>query len=413
MNKQEIKWASHIPLIGGFTVAGLQEFEKAPEFISSYSAFAGNDALCHNYLENTKGLTYDKFLLDQEDIPEKYCNGYIDIMLGVPPCAGLSMCAAIKQDQRDCAAVNDWMLNSAEYILNKVKPKVYCFENAPGLSSNLGVKVREKIETIAQNYKYSVVYYKTNTVKHGIPQRRSRTYCFLVNSEYAPVLNFNKVEMPNYAEYLDLIPKESSLQDIFYCKDIYAETFEPVQYVKELYGETWRDSVLGDKDTCTVYNHLLDNGKLPAFLKWCEAKENCDPAVIKNVKFILEKASKGLGYRLGYKVVKLDKYAAGTMYSESLQRTLHPKYDRRLNAREIMHLMGMPHDFELLDLKHDVVKITQNCPVTTNRVMIRECIAILNNERKPYDKSVIFVNNEQEKVLDLQTKKEVKIKPLF
>ncbi|MEG1009389.1 MAG: DNA cytosine methyltransferase [Clostridia bacterium] len=413
MEKKEIKWAAHIPLIGGFGVAGLQEFETAPIFVSSYSAFAGNDGLFHNYMENTKGLKYDKFLLDVEDIPEKYCNGYIDIMLGVPPCAGLSMCAAIKQDQRDCAAVNDWMLNSAQYILEKVKPKVYCFENAPGLSSNLGVKVREKIENIASTFEYSVVYYKTNTSKHGIPQKRSRTYCFLVNTKTAPILEFKDKEMCEYVKYLDLVPKDATLQDVFYCNDIYADTFEPVQYVKELYGDKWRESLLEGRDSVSLYNVLLERNKLEDLLAWCEAKEDCDPAVIKNIKFILFKKSKGLGYRLGYKVVKLDRYAAGTMYSESLQRTLHPKYDRRLNAREIMHLMGMPHDFQILDYKKDVVKITQNCPVNTNRAMIEECIAIIKNERPFYTEKVLFINNEKGEIIQFnQDKKSKKAKTI-
>jgi site-specific DNA-cytosine methylase len=42
--------------------------------------------------------------------------------------------------------------------------------------------------------------------------------------------------------------------------------------------------------------------------------------------------------------------------SNTMFTTVHPDEDRFLNAREMMHLMGLPHDFEIDSVKD--VKVT-------------------------------------------------------
>ena len=50
--------------------------------------------------------------------------------------------------------------------------------------------------------------------------------------------------------------------------------------------------------------------------------------------------------------------------SNTMTTIVHPDEDRFLNAREMMHLMGMPHDFEIDAIKN-IKHIAQNVPVRT------------------------------------------------
>ena len=56
--------------------------------------------------------------------------------------------------------------------------------------------------------------------------------------------------------------------------------------------------------------------------------------------------------------------------SRNLSDMLHPKYDRSLTIREAFHMMGFPHDFELLGGVKNVQMISQNVPVCTAQDMV-------------------------------------------
>ena len=49
---------------------------------------------------------------------------------------------------------------------------------------------------------------------------------------------------------------------------------------------------------------------------------------------------------------------------KTMDNGIHPDEDRYLNIREMMHLMGMPHDFEIDNVKN-INHIAQNVPVHT------------------------------------------------
>ena len=52
--------------------------------------------------------------------------------------------------------MNSWMYVSAEYVLSRIKPKVYFGENAPGLFNAIGQGVVDGLRLeIKTNYAYS------------------------------------------------------------------------------------------------------------------------------------------------------------------------------------------------------------------------------------------------------------------
>ncbi len=80
----------------------------------------------------------------------------VDVVNSVCPCAGLSM---LNTSASSDSATNDWMLESAKYVLGEVKPKVFWGENAPGLYGNMGKPVVEKLlKTIGEEFGYTFTF---------------------------------------------------------------------------------------------------------------------------------------------------------------------------------------------------------------------------------------------------------------
>ena len=40
-------------------------------------------------------------------------------------------------------------------------------------------------------------------------------------------------------------------------------------------------------------------------------------------------------------------HSFGTLMSKTIEFAVHPEENRFLNVREMMHLMGLPHDYEI------------------------------------------------------------------
>ena len=386
-----MKWISHIPLIGGFTIAGIEELECLPEAITSYAPFYENDSLLLRYTQDILKTNIPYYQLDV--IGDKIFDN-IDIVVGVPPCAGLSQASAYSVEQRLLCTTNDWMINSVHYVLKNIEPKVYVFENAPGLFNKMGEHVRNKINALAITYNYSVVYYKTSSIKHGLPQDRTRTYCFLVKGDKAPILDKYNTKLIPINEYLQLIPKSASLQDTYYAnkEDQDITQYEIYKYLKSLFGDEWREKIRGDKDLTCSYSFLRKENLFRDFREYILQLPNFDNRILKDVEHIIYKLSLGKNFRKNRRILTSFKEYTNTVIAERFANFTHPTIDRAFNIREFLHMMGMPHDFELYN-KKEFAKIAQNCPVTTNKDILKECKAIINNEREYSDERILFIDN--------------------
>ena len=179
-----MRFASIIPLIGGATIAMENVLQKKPEYILSYEDFKANDKHLVDYykgkvpyhLYGDNGLPY---------LP------HVEVINTVCPCAGLS---SLSPTASGDAAVNDWMLTSANLVLGTLKPDVFWGENAPGLASNIGKPVVEKLRKIARECGYTFSIYKTKSVFHGLGQIRNRTFYFFWKGDKVPRFEYIKRE---------------------------------------------------------------------------------------------------------------------------------------------------------------------------------------------------------------------------
>ena len=388
-----MKYIAHIPLIGGFPLAAMKATGENPQAVTSYTPFFDNDNLYLRYLKK-KNIDIPYYNIDKEEnITDlsKFINK-LDFVVGTPPCAGLSAAASLSKEDRLNSTVNDWMINSVEYVIGTLKPTVYTFENAPGLYTEMGAHVRAQLIDLCKTHGYAITFYKTDTLHHGIPQRRPRTYAILLKGNQAPKLRYTNSECPSVAEYLKDIPANAQAQDLYMSKEFEIKNFEIVKFLKEEYGNKWREEFLNTKDHLTSYDFLTRKDLLQKYKKFIDDNDQSHPSSVKDINHVIKKIGMGKNYRLSHRVLCLDKHHVYAVIGEMMERNIHPTEDRRMNMREYMHLMGMPHDMEIYD-RGEFGKLPQNTPVNTSKFIVEEIMAIVKGERELSNDMVYMQNN--------------------
>ena len=380
-----MRYVAHVPLIGGFAIAAMNVTKTPPVAITSYSPFTGNDKLLLRYLQK-KNKVVPYFEIDKIEEEGKirdvqHLIGKIDFVNAVPPCSGLSMSGNLAKGARSTSPVNDWMYKSADFVMGTLRPEVYMFENAPTLYTNVGEYVRNQLMEKARYHGYAGTFYRTDSLLHGIPQRRPRTYVVFVKGKYAPIMEYYQKDSPSVAEYLKSIPEWATMQDEYATKEPFIKDFEIVKFAKLKFGDNWRQAFLDTKEHLTSYDFLNRNGLIEEYRDYVYNLSDAHPASKKDIDHVIKKLGMGKNFRLSHRVLCIDKHHVYAVVGEMMERNVHPTEDRRINIREYMHLMGMPHDFDLTGPK-EYGKLPQNCPVTTNEDITREAIAIINGERK-------------------------------
>ena len=78
---------------------------------------------------------------------------------------------------------------------------------------------------------------------------------------------------------------------------------------------------------------------------------------------------------------------------------VHPTEDRFLNAREMMHLMGLPHDFEIDYAKKNINHIAQNVPVATAQDWADEVVKFCRGECEMTEFTFMKQDNMKQEVV--------------
>jgi len=376
-----MKYANIIPLCGGMSIANEQATGSEPSIIYSYSPFKSNDSHTVNRYQNVK---YE--VLDQDG---KIYQEDLDFVSTVCPCAGMSMFSTGKKGHG--AAQNDWMYITAKLVLKDLKPKVFFGENAPGLYTKMGKEVANDLFNIGQENGYSFSIYKTNTLRHGIPQSRVRTFYFFWKSEYAPIMGWYNTKYKKLKEYLDEIPLNSTYHDINQAK-LDLEKDYTWLWAKSYFKDP--RNIAAEKKYGSVFAIAKGENLLQEMSEWL--LKNGYEKGAKRAKAIYDKTQNGGGFW------DSSKYIFNNYFNALIGRSmnsLHPSEDRNITLREGMHLMGLPLDYELTDssLKNH---ITQNVPVSTAKDMTFEVIKFINNELKFSNSKFLKQNNLTEDIVE-------------
>jgi len=388
-----IDWVAIQPLIGGMALGAEEALGCPPKEIVSYSELPHEKHLLEYY--NKKGRSIPYNIINCNDEYEKTFN--IDVAIAVPICSGLSMlnsCSTGEKARGVDAIQNDNMYNVTDLALRVMKVKSFILENAPALATNMGKEVLDNLKKIAADNSYSMTIIKTSTVLHGIPQNRKRTFVIFWNTEFAPSLSFYKRDCPSVENYLKQIPKKVSFKN-YTAKDAVLDTNFYYLYLKDKFGKDYRKAI--KENNCVTAADYLN--KFHLFDEAIDfAKKIGDEKQQRIIERFKRKRSMGMGYWDNSIHFGVKEGYTPAIIGKNMWRLLHPTEERFYNIRELMWLMGLPHDFELLDKKF-VNHITQNVPVPAARDWILEIKKFLNNELSFSDSKIVLHDNFKRKPL--------------
>ena len=362
----DISWATMIPLIGGSAIGCSQATNNKPKFHLSFKAFEQNENHLTSYWPDVERID-----LDEQALPQ----AKLDFINSVCPCAGLSQLNT-SQDEATRNSKNEWMMKTSDIVLGKLKPKVYWGENAPALFTKSGESVRQQLSEIADKHDYSFSIYRTSTFKHGIPQKRLRTFYFFWDSKNAPVMNFYDKQHDNLLDYLNLIPSSASQQDSYNLIDIF-EKYPSYTFLLERFETDHAGFVdrFGSGPAHSVHQFIVRNDLIDDCLDWLknEKPEHKEIRKFEHIKYKLSLGKSFLDHSPAFY-----KNCTNAVVGRTLQMLMHPREPRGMSHRELMHLMGLPFDFNLQTKRLN--DVAQNVPTCTARDMTHEVIKYVQGQ---------------------------------
>ena len=403
-DKKPIKWASMIPQIGGSAIGCKKATGVDPVFNLSYSVFEKNDNHLRDYWPHVhhllldrdgKGKGFMKLIKGQE----------IDFVTTICPCAGLSRLNVSKTRGSD-AEQNFWIMETAKFTLENIKPKVLWGENAPDLFMKDGKDLVMKLRELGKLHGYSFSMVKTNTQLHGLPQRRMRTFYFFWKSPTIPMLKWKSTQHKPLKEYLAEIPKSATLQDVLKWPGKASEMYLPYKFVLQKEGVSHSEFSKKVGRT-TIAKYIEDNGMIEECLDWLRSHHPRasfpgygKKTFIQVFEHIKSKLSNGKGYWDDSVRFMGDSFTA--VISKNIEFAVHPTEDRFFSVRELLHLMGMPHDFQMPaeTAKTKINSICQNVPVNTARDWADEVIAYCRGEANMTNLTFLKQNNIDQTIVE-------------
>jgi len=386
MKKEDITYGSIVPLIGGESLA-IQNVlnDKHPEWVISYRAFEENDSHYMNHIRN-QGYEGDYVFLDEDT---SYAPKQVDVVNTVCPCAGLSSLSTTSSAE---SATNDWLYHTSEYILEKVKPKVFWGENAPRLAMSTGVPVVAKLKEIAKKHGYTFSIYKTKSLVQGFSQVRDRTFYFYWKDEAVPLFDFihrphQKIEdLLNGVEHTKDDPMNQVIN-----KDTPSEFCLYEYILKEIHGGISHAEFVEQLPKSTnAFLYIEEHDSYEKLIPWL--KERGHERWANTVGRMNDKLKVGKGVMR--RTITWPKDYIGAFVGHLPLFLTHPTEDRYLTVRECMEIMYLPNDFQLLNTKK-WNHICQNVPIKTAEDMMNQVVKYLQGELDKIDTTYVLQDNKR------------------
>jgi site-specific DNA-cytosine methylase len=346
-------YASIVPLIGGETIAMENVFGRKPEYIMSYGAFQANDSqLLEHYNNEVPYHLLDNFAGSLKEV---------DVVNAVCPCAGLSsLSPSASTDNK----ANDWMIESAKYVLSRVKPKVFWGENAPRLASKMGEPIVKQLRKIAKENGYVMSLYKTKSKLHGLSQTRDRAFYFFWKGDRVPHMQYyhrphERIEdtirnaFVSENDPMNVLVNESKPSEDPYYRYVLEEIEGGITH-QEFFQRI-------EKSTNPLVYIESKGLKYNEVEPWLREK-GYKKAATRALRMYEKLESGGNIMR---KTTEIAKDYIGAFVGHMPTCLTHPDEDRYLTIRECLAIMKMPKDFQLQGGRKNLNMICQNVPVTT------------------------------------------------
>ena len=119
--------------------------------------------------KKSKSICGDITIIDSVDIDAVTEGEKIDVIIGGPPCQGMSL-----SGPRNFDDPRNKLYLSYIRLVEKIKPKAFVIENVPGIVSLFGGRIKDNIIKRLSALGYNVCYKILCAADYGVPQSRRR-----------------------------------------------------------------------------------------------------------------------------------------------------------------------------------------------------------------------------------------------
>lgn len=365
-----IRWVSIQSLAGGMMLGAEEAFGCPPLYTIDYEGVSNSDAYVYYMNEvrhesirqlklNGTLLSGSEDFVTQEDSDFFNKNNQnIDVVVSVPICSGLSVCT-VKSARGGDAVRNDNMLNIARFVFNKIRPKVFIFENAPALFAKSGELVRDKLNAFALSGGYSSTYVKTDTHFHENVQWRERTFAIFWRDSMCPKMNYVHHSVGTILDYLSTISPEAKYNTKEYELFPNFDDNGFIKYLRKKYGDNFTEA--WTSRTLRSVSDLIENNN-----DFDLAKSVMNDKEREHIDHIIKKRSEGKNY-FNASPLWYGESRVPIIFGRHYDRLIHPSGKRGYTVREFFKFMGLPDDYDFPDVMKHLNYIGQNVPVITAR----------------------------------------------
>ena len=281
-----------------------------------------NDAMALKVFEknhkDAKSICGDITQLHYNDIKELIGDTTIDLIIGGPPCQGMSLSGPRKFDDPR----NKLYLSYIRFV-QEIKPKAFVIENVPGLVSLFKGQIKDSIIERLTNLGYKVGYRILCAADYGVPQSRKRVVFVGLKKEF---FDFDRIKEE------DMVTCEMALSDLPPLIDSLGE--DPAEYETLPQNEYQK---LMRKNSVQVHNHIA--------AAHSEKVRNIIALVPDggNYKDLPDEYRNTRNFHVAWTRFRSDKPAP--TIDTGHRHHFHYKYNRVPTVRECARLQSFPDDF--------------------------------------------------------------------
>lgn len=286
--------------------------------------------------------------------------GGIDVIIGGPPCQAYSVAGRVRDENGMRDDYRNYLFEHYLNVVDRYKPKVFVFENVPGLLSAMpdGTLITDLIRQGFERIGYEIVddikkYTKINASDYGVPQHRERLIILGVRKDIC-----SDPQLLLHRFYRDILPKyevskkctvEDAIGDLPAIYPIINEHTSPkrVGYTKPKCSTTWhiaRHHSLRDVEIYGMLAEDISSGR----------NEYADSA---SLSALYEKRVGGKSPIHRYHVLREDEPSTTIIshLDRDGNRFIHydSKQSRDITPREAARIQSFDDDFDFIGTQTD------------------------------------------------------------
>ena len=297
-------------------------------------------------------------------------NRQLDVIIGGPPCQAYSVAGRIRDEHGMREDYRNYLFESYLKVVQHYKPRVFVFENVPGiLSAKPGdgsVRIIDLIQKAFADAGYAVLPDLSNAIidmtEYGVPQNRKRIIILGVSKEHygdkaeAMVEKFYSSYLPEYK-----IEKKATVRDAIGDLPKLRPLDEPISYLGRKLSHSVSDPLINGH--ISRFHNKRDI-ELFKFLEEDIASGRMKYTSAKSLKTLYTKLTGKMSNVHKYYVLRWDEPSnliPAHLFKDGL-RHIHPDPEqaRTITVREAARLQTFPDDYYFNCSQTDAFKMIGN-----------------------------------------------------